>query len=157
LIEGHEALPKSEDDISDWICRQLQSRLNNGSVVDREVQVERPKSRGVGTRIDLTATSPTVTHPPGTARVIAEAKLINNKSLHTALHDQLVRKYLQPAALRHGIYLVYWVNPEQRPTTWTVKGPADQTELMRELQQQANSFNDLEIVPFLLNISRPST
>ncbi len=107
LIEGHEALPKSEDDISDWICHQLQSRLNNGSVVDREVQVERPKSRGVGTRIDLTATSPTVTHPVGIARVIAEAKLINNRSLHTALPDQLVRQYLQPAALHHGIYLVY--------------------------------------------------
>jgi len=52
---------------------------------------------------------------------------------------------------------VYWVNPEQRPTTWTVKGPADQTELMGELHRQADSLNDLEIVPFLLDISRPST
>ncbi len=156
-IDGHEPVPKSEDDITDWVRRQLQTRLGNGSIVDREIQVQRKKPGGVGTRIDLTATTPTVTHPIRTARVIAEAKLVNNRSLPTALTDQLVQRYLKPAGLHHGIYLVYWVNPQQRPASWTRKGPTNQRDLLRRLKNQVNLLDDLEIELFLLDISRPSS
>jgi hypothetical protein len=105
--------PKSENDISDWVCRQLERRLTP-TVVDREIQVAR-RRQGIGTRIDVTATTPTATQPPSTARVIAEAKLVINRDLMTALQDQLVQRYLIPAGLQHAIYLVYWINPDQRP------------------------------------------
>ncbi|NJC64684.1 hypothetical protein HC028_09235 [Planosporangium flavigriseum] len=156
IIDGHEPRPNSEDDISDWVRRQLEARLGNGSVIDREIQVERTKSKGFGTRMDLTATKGTPTYPASTARVIAEAKLVNNQELESALHEQLVQKYLKPAGLQHGIYLVYWVNADQRPASWARKGPTDRSELLNRLKQQADSVRpDFEIQAFILDISRP--
>lgn len=150
-IIGNEAIPASEDDISDWVRRQLSPRLTIATTIDREVQVER-KKRGMGTRIDLTVTAPAATHPVTAVRVITEAKLITNDSLMTAMHDQLVSRYLIPAGLRHGIYLVYWVPPSQRRTrrrTHLYKG-----ELLHQLQKQAASTDkEFCITPFLLDIT----
>ncbi|MGH8907789.1 MAG: hypothetical protein ACRD0K_15025 [Egibacteraceae bacterium] len=150
--------PKSEDDISDWIRRQLEQRLGHGTVVDREIQVMRRKPQGIGTRIDLTATSPTATHPPNSARIIVEAKLVNNRTLMTAMEDQLVRQYLLPADLQHGIYLVYWIAPERRPANSKYTGPSNRDELMRQLSAQAADAKraGLHIEPFLLDITPPS-
>ena len=77
--------PKQEDDISDWVRRELQQRFDRGLLIDRENQVVRLKQAGIGTRIDLTATSPTATVSPGLARVILEAKLVGNPELETSL------------------------------------------------------------------------
>ncbi len=142
--------PKDEDTISDWIRRELRTRLTAPGVVDREIQVS-PRRKGMGTRIDLRATMPTATHPPSSACVIAEAKLVTHRAVLTALHDQLVQRYLLPAGLRHGIYLVYWTDPGQRRG-----GHADRDQLMRELTQQAASAGDgLHIRPYILDISHP--
>jgi hypothetical protein len=150
-IIGNEAVPASEDDISDWVRRQLAPRLSIATTIDREVQVER-KRRGMGTRIDLTVTAPAATHPAAAVRVITEAKLVTNDSLMTAMHNQLVSRYLIPAGLQHGIYLVYWVPPSQRRTR--KRTHTDQGELLRQLQRQAASADeDFQITPFLLDIS----
>jgi hypothetical protein len=53
---------------------------------------------------------------------LPEAKLVTDSTLLTAMHDQLVQRYLLPAGYQHGIYLVYWVDPSQRRA-----GPADRT------------------------------
>ena len=121
-----------------------------------EVQVAR-RRQGIGTRIDLTATTPTATQPPDTARVIAEAKLVTNTTLMTAMHDQLVQRYLVPAGLQYGIYLVYWISPSQRSAGRSPKGTTDQAELMQQLKQQATAAagQGLQIQPFLLDISHP--
>ncbi len=146
--------PMSEDDISDWVRRELGPKLTAASTFDREVQVARRKP-GIGTRIDLKATTPTATQPPNTAQVIAEAKLVTNASLMTAMQDQLIQKYLIPAGLQHGIYLVYWIAPDQRPAG-SPKDPTDRDELMRRLTQQAAvAGNDLHIHPYVLDISHP--
>ncbi len=150
----NEHTPKTEDTISDWVRHELQSRLRHG-VVDREVQVARPTERGIGTRIDLTATSATATHPIGSARLIIEAKLINNKGLLTALTDQLAERYLKPTGRACGVYLVYWIDPEQR-RTWPRKGPTNLAELTQELHRQATALNaEYNIEPIVLDISRP--
>jgi hypothetical protein len=142
--------PKDEDTISDWIRRELRGMLTAPGVVDREVQVS-PRRKGMGTRIDLKATMPTATHPSGSACVIAEAKLITHRAVLTALHDQLVQRYLIPAGLRHGIYLVYWTDLRQRHG-----GPSDRDQLLRELIQQAASAGDgLHVRPYILDISHP--
>jgi hypothetical protein len=141
---------KSEDDISDFVRRELARRLTPATIIDREIQVTRGL-QGVGTRIDLTATAPTATQPPASARVIAEAKLVTNPTLLTAMHDQLVQRYLIPAGYQHGIYLVYWVDPSQRPA-----GPADRDALVQQLNERAAAAGDgLHIRPYLLDISHP--
>lgn len=154
-IDGKWA-PKSEDDISDWVQRNLRARLTTGSIVGREVQVNRPGSGGIGTRIDLAATSVTATHPISTAQVIIEAKVINHSKLMTAMVDQLAQQYLVPTRVNHGIYLVYWVSPEQRPSTWTRRDRDDRDAVMRALERQASDLgSNVTIRPFLLDISRP--
>jgi hypothetical protein len=77
---------QSEDDITDWLRRQLRSRLTIATTIDREVQVERGQ-RGFGTRIDLTVTAPAAVHQAAAVRVITEAKLVTNETLMTAMHD----------------------------------------------------------------------
>ena len=74
---GSSPRPKTEDDISDWIRRRLNDRLNDGMIVDREVQVARPRGHGIGTRIDLTLTAATALSQP-LARVLIEAKRSDN-------------------------------------------------------------------------------
>jgi hypothetical protein len=143
--------PDSEDDITDWLRRQLRSRLTIATTIDREVQVERGQ-RGFGTRIDLTVTAPAAVHPAAAVRVITEAKLVTNGTLMTAMHDQLIRRYLIPTGLQYGIYLVYWIPPRQRKTL--KRTHTDPGELLRKLERQAASAGrDLYIRPFLLDIT----
>jgi hypothetical protein len=112
-----DASPKGEDTISDWLAEQLRLRLRPHVVVDREIQVTRPNAAGVGTRIDITATSGGV----DLGRVVFEAKRVNNRELLSAIDDQLVGQYMEPAALTHGIYIVYWTTPGLRPSSWHKK------------------------------------
>ncbi|MGW4770790.1 NACHT domain-containing protein [Nocardia sp. NPDC004278] len=140
------AKPKGEDTISDWLAEQLRLRLRPHVVVDREIQVTRPKAAGVGTRIDITATSGGV----DLGRVIFEAKRVNNDELLTAIDDQLVGRYMEPAALTHGIYIVYWTACELRPSSWHKKHP-DPDALAEELRVQAQrhlSNKHIKVVVF---------
>lgn len=111
------ASPKSEDTISDWLADQLRLRLQPRVAVDREIQVTRHKEAGIGTRIDITATAGG-TH---VARVVFEAKHVNNTGLTAAIDDQLVQRYMSPAAVEYSIYIVYWTAPKLRPPSWTRK------------------------------------
>ncbi|WP_134765096.1 hypothetical protein [Nocardioides sp. 1609] len=145
-----DAQPKSEDDISDWVSDRLNERLRSHVVVDREVQVARRKQTGVGTRIDLTATS------GGTAigRVLFEAKLVTNDTLRTAIDDQLINRYLEPLKLTEGIYLVYWMDGSLRTKHRT--RDLDAQELRTTLQELANRYApERHIVVFVLDISPP--
>lgn len=127
------ASPKVEDDISDWLAQQLELRLSGHVVVDREIQVHRPNRSGVGTRIDITVTSPGGVR---LGRVPFEAKRVENRYLLTALDDQLVGLYMEPADLAHGIYIVYWVHPSIRPSSWRSSHP-DPAALAAALREQA--------------------
>lgn len=145
---GDQGTPKDENMITNEIADRLRPRLNAPGLLDREVEVT-PSLRGIGTRIDLKATMPTAAYPANTASVIIEAKLVTNRSLRTNLKNQLVRQYLIPTGCQHGIYLVYWAKPEQWPGS-----PADQTALLRELQQQAaEAGSGIYVRPYILDIS----
>jgi hypothetical protein len=155
-ITKDRSTPKSEDDITDWVRNRLAERLSPVTSFFREAQVAR-KLQGIGTRIDLTASAPTATQPVGTARVIIEAKLVTNTGLMTAMHDQLVQRYLLPEGVQHGIYLIYWTSADQRSAAGLKKDPADRDDLLEELQRQAAAAGpDLCIQPFLLDISLPA-
>jgi len=148
--------PQVEDDISDWLQRRLHERLTSGLIIDREVQVTRPRSGGIGTRIDLTATTRTPTND--TARVIIEAKRVDNAELMTAMHQQLISRYLIPQQRHCGIYLVYWISPNQRPPGWSRTTTADPETLARKLREQARQAHQegMRITPYILDISRPT-
>jgi hypothetical protein len=139
------AAPKVEDDISDWLAQQLELRLSPHVVVDREIQVTRPKRGGIGTRIDITVTSPGGVR---LGRVPFEAKRAENRSLLTALDDQLVGQYMEPADLAHGIYIVYWVDPALRPSTWSGshRDPVALTMTLREQAQRHRPRRHIDVV-----------
>ncbi|MFG1784480.1 hypothetical protein ACGFIU_18735 [Rhodococcus oryzae] len=126
------ASPKVEDTISDWLAEQLRLRLQPRVVVDREIQVTRPKPSGVGTRIDITA----ISGGGDLGRVVFEAKRVNNPELLTAIDNQLVAQYMEPAALAYGIYIVYWTVPRLRPSSWHKKHPSADA-LAEQLREQA--------------------
>ncbi|MFC6021861.1 hypothetical protein ACFP2T_37580 [Plantactinospora solaniradicis] len=148
--------PASEDDVSDWVRRRFMERLGGGSLIDREIQVERRKIAGVGTRIDLTVSASTATAPVAAARVVVEAKLVGNRELLTGLQDQLVQRYLEADGLQHGVFLVYWVRCDQRPTKWSKVHPSKE-RLVDELQQLADVVAPrYQVRPFVLDISWPT-
>lgn len=148
--------PQVEDDITDWVKRRLSERLNSDLVVDREVQVARPKGRGIGTRIDLNATLWTMSGRP--IQVVVEAKRVDNAELMTAMGDQLINRYLVPEGLRHGIYLVYWIAPSQRPSGWSRATARDLVELWEQLKEQAEvaAGRGMIIRPYVIDVSRVS-
>lgn len=90
-------------------------------------------------------------------RALIEAKTIGNVEVDTGLTAQLVDRYLRPLGLRHGIFLVYWVRPDQRRSNWSMSRGADPEVLLGQLREQAASVraDGLHIVPFVLDISPP--
>ncbi len=152
---GKDPSPKAEDDISDWIQRNLAPRLTT-TLIEREPQAHRVKARGTGTRMDLTVATTTTTQPSSTARIIIEAKLVNHGELLTALPQQLVLRYLIPTGTRHGVYLVYWVDPVWHPAGWTGRVQHDAAALRQTLSEQAAEVaSDLVVHPFILDITPP--
>lgn len=145
----------SEDDITDWVRRRLTERLGRDRVIlAREPQVERIAVKGSGTRIDLTAGAPTTTAPVGIAGAIIEAKLVGNDEVSTALQDQLVRRYLAATGQRHGIYLVYWLPPEQR--TSGSRKYADKLELLNDMRRWATEVAPkFDVSVYVLDVSWP--
>ncbi|ONI87994.1 hypothetical protein ALI22I_19810 [Saccharothrix sp. ALI-22-I] len=150
--------PQTEDDISDWIGRRCEELLASGVVVNREVHVVRNRDRGgIGTRIDLTATAHSQSSDH--ALVAIEAKRSDNHELLTAMSNQLIDRYLIPIGRSHGVYLAYWITPEQRPQSWSRSTFPASEELLDRLRQQANDARNqgMHIAPYVLDISRPRT
>ncbi|PWR07430.1 hypothetical protein DKT69_34790 [Micromonospora sicca] len=145
----------SEDDITDWLRRRLTDQLGRDRVIlAREPQVERIAVKGSGTRIDLTAGAPTNTVPAGVAEAIVEAKLVTNDEVPTALRDQLVQRYLAATSQRHGIYLVYWIPPEQR--TSGSRKYADKQELLDDMRRWATEVApQFDVRVYVLDVSWP--
>jgi hypothetical protein len=144
------ARPKAEDDISDWVAQQLQSRVGRSGVADREIQVTRPAAQGIGRRVDVTVTAGTEHH-----RLMIEAKHLDNRELRMAPQNQLVERYLAPSNRTWGIYLVYWLSPDQRPEGWTTQMTTklECFETVRELC--ATIEPPFRVLPYVLDISRP--
>ncbi|WP_052685261.1 hypothetical protein [Lentzea aerocolonigenes] len=149
-------MPQHEDDISDWLWRRCHQLARSGIVVNREVHVVRNSARGgIGTRMDLTAESRSPAAPD--AFVAIEAKRVDSNELLTSMSDQLVRRYLQPRGLNHGIYLAYWLQPDQRPTGWSRSAHPTAAGLLEVLRQQAEDerAQGMHITPVVLDVSRP--
>jgi len=104
--------PCNEEQLSDWLKRQLNTKLNDrGVTVLREVEIRRGEgkgeNKGKGEITDLYATC-SVAGITGPVRVIIEVKGCWNQELKTALKNQLVERYLKDNDCRSGIYVVGW-------------------------------------------------
>lgn len=148
--------PKTEDKISDWIAREVRRPFKDRLVFDRENQIATYKYRGgMGRRVDLTVTTATTNHTAPLARVLIEAKHVDNNSIKMSLRNQLHKLYMLPTGERYGIYLVYWIRPEQRPAGWTKTQFPTKEGLIEFLDEQAKSAAGSHIVPYVLDISQP--
>jgi hypothetical protein len=75
-----------------------------------------------------------------------------------AMNDQLIDRYLVPMGLRYGIFLVYWIRPDQRPTGWAHGQPPDMSNLRSQLTDQADVIRrtvGAEVAVYVLDVSRP--
>ncbi|GAB3147441.1 hypothetical protein GCM10027290_30720 [Micromonospora sonneratiae] len=72
----------------------------------------------------------------------------------TALRDQLVQRYLAATNQRHGIYLVYWLPPEQR--TSSSRKYADKQELLDDMRRWATEVApQFDVSIYVLDVSWP--
>ncbi|MFI6661471.1 hypothetical protein ACIBL8_38820 [Streptomyces sp. NPDC050523] len=111
--------PAWEEDFSDLVMGLLKIYLAGWrTILNREVQIDRPGVQGGRTDIHIQAADPAQATEPFT--VVIEAKGCWHSALSTALADQLVTRYLRRPRTA-GIYLVgffdcdQW-NSEHRPS-----------------------------------------
>lgn len=110
LWDTHAGRPKSEDEISDYLANELNRALTaRGVVINREVQVRRNRTSGIGERTDLLIDAlPPARASMGHLSLPVEVKGAWNEDLCTAMREQLVDRYMHDVAASDGIYLVAW-------------------------------------------------
>jgi hypothetical protein len=156
--------PKLEADLSDFLADQLRLRIaDRGIIVNREVEIQRISSYGVGERVDLLVQALSSPSDPPTEHiaVVIEVKGNWNDDLLTAMHTQLADDYLPTIGTSHGIYLVGWFPPGQWDQTDRRRAKAARhtaEHLTEELGRQAAQLRadcGFSIQPILLDLGRP--
>lgn len=145
--------PKDEERLSDQVKLHLEADLTErGVVVNREVVIRRGTGGtrpGERTDIHVDAVVPTsTTEQYETVAAIIEVKGCWNQELDTAMETQLVERYLQDTACRHGLYLVGWFNCEQWDNEDKRKrrAPGYGIEVAREkFKEQARGLSKAEV------------
>ena len=140
---GDQRTPKTEDEISDYLCNELRKAIaERNIVVNREVQIRRNKPGGVGERTDIhIQATPSGDTDVGLTLPI-EVKGAWNTDLLSDLEGQLLDRYMADLATPIGIYLVAWPNL----ASWTSDdqrrrrlGRLNVDDVHRELEQQATN------------------
>jgi hypothetical protein len=135
--------PKNEDRLSDYTADHVRRDLaERGLVIDREVEVRRKAGAGIGERNDLAVQAATAGRTD-VLRTTIEVKGCWHDKVLTAMRNQLVDKYLAPYGERHGIYLVFWFDPQHWDPQDPQRGPALTTtkaDLAALLDEQAEEL-----------------
>jgi hypothetical protein len=152
--------PKDEDRFSDYVKRHLESDLvGSGVVINREVEIRRGTGKGDGERTDIhvaAVVSSTSGDDSDVVRAIVETKGCWNRSLRTAMENQLVGRYLKDNKCRHGLYLVGWFlceswdGSDQRKKE-TRKVSIDEIRKELDVQAETLSVGDLNVRAVVLN------
>ncbi len=110
--------PKSEDEISDYLRTELTNRLGGrGAIVNREVQVRRQPTAGMGERTDIRIDG----NPRTTSELFVESDQLTiavevkgswNSGIESSIKTQLVDRYMKDLHSSHGIYIAIWFDPE---------------------------------------------
>ena len=114
--------PKSENEMSNVLARELRSALaERRVVVNREVQVNPAPGGASGQRTDLHIQAVEEGREP--LLVVVEVKGAWNAKLDTAMEDQLTGQYLANESGACGVYLVAWCRAED----WDTSVPKEET------------------------------
>jgi hypothetical protein len=150
--------PKNEDRLSDYTADFLRRDLaQRGIVVNREVEIQRKTGSRIGERTDIHIQATTTNDVLDTVTLIIETKGCWHGEVTKAMHTQLVERYLKPAGLLHGIYLVFWFDHENwnREDSRYTKGKRHKYDkLATELYQQAiklHETNDAHVAPIVID------
>lgn len=166
LWDTHAGRPKSEDEISDYLANELgRVLIDRGAIVNREVQVRRNRTSGLGERTDLLVDAvPVGGLDPRRLSLPIEVKGAWNAELRKAMRDQLVERYMSDTAASDGIYVVAWPDME----SWTddtdkrrrVLESLDRQAVEAELAAQASALAQhgarVHIVHLGIDYRRPS-
>jgi hypothetical protein len=148
--------PKEENDLSDRVKIHFDSDIQSrGIIANREVQIHRGQRTDI--HIDAIVIDPR-NQQFDKLTTIVEVKGCWNKSLFTAMKDQLRDKYLVDNHCDYGLYLVAWFNcvewdgSDKRRSTAFAQCP-DIIKLKQQLASQALelSINGKHIIPLVLN------
>jgi hypothetical protein len=74
------------------------------------------------------------------------------------MNDQVTQRYLVPMRSKHGIYVVYWIQHDQRPAGWNHRQAPDLPNLRSQLADQADVIRRTgaaEVAVYVLDVSRP--
>ncbi len=151
--------PKSENEFSNYVARHLRDELKGrGIIIAREVEIRPSASRGSGEstdiHVDVAADLQGRNQP---FSVIVEAKGCWNRGLHSAMTEQLARRYLRDNATRTGVFLVglfrcsIWDSSDYRKRDCK----DDSVELASALAKEAAALraDGFDIRPIFLNCS----
>jgi len=162
MVDSDLYRPVDENTFSDFVKRHLQDDLvDRGVIVNREVEVYRPKSAGIGQRTDIHVDA--VASTPQMAQlarvtVVIEAKGCWNDELGHAMATQLRDKYLREGSCTHGVYLVGWFNCDKWDPKDTRGGPdmtRDQAQHGLDTQAVELSGGGFVIGAMVLDLSLP--
>ena len=156
--------PVWEEDLSDLVATFLQHDLAERQViVNREVQILRPRLDGQRTDIHVQATPPTTEPGQEPLTVIIECKGCWNNGLDTDLSGQLVAKYLAKPGRNAGIYLIGYFDcarwdhaqhPGREHPAHELEGVrADQTRIADEQAAQKS----VSVAAFILDCRLPAS
>lgn len=152
-------IPKNELLLSDYIKRHLDADLARSRViVNREVQNRKGDITDIRVQAFAQDEQGRLFDP---LTVIVEVKGCWHPDLETAMINQLVDRYLQPASLRHGLYLIGWFNVEAWDPSDRRRQRAAKFEF-EPLQQRMNEQADglvqrgLVVRSVILDASLPS-
>ena len=158
---GQGCLPKSEDEISDFLAWEIGRELP-GVIVNREVQVSRLQTSGIGQRTDILVQVPGPSETDRILRVVLEVKGCWNGEIPEALEDQLLRRYLGRWPDSAGVFLVAWFNPAHgsKDGSWLrdpVRGnKAALTETLAERAEAASMSSQHVVRSLVLDCSMPT-
>ena len=166
LWDTHAGRPKSEDEVSGYLANELSRDLIvRGVIVNREVQVRRNRSSGIGERTDLLVDAALVggseTHR---LSLPVEVKGAWNPELRTAMRDQLVERYMRDIAANDGVYIVVWpdlaswtdVTDTRRKALASLDRPILEAELAAQASALADEGVRVRVVHLGIDYGRPS-
>jgi hypothetical protein len=149
--------PKKEEEISDWLKRQLDDHLvKRGVVINREVRIHVYQRTDV--HVEAISTDPRAI---ANIKAIIEVKGCWHDEVKSAMETQLLNTYLVDTDCRHGIYVVFWfVCPawsakDKRKKRVAFKSAAAMRQFLVD-QAVKLSSGDRELKSVVLQATRPS-
>jgi hypothetical protein len=163
-LPGGSYRPKRETVLADLVKDYFNADIvNRGIIVNREVEVRRPKQVGVGERTDIHVdavirAAPSFPEQYERLTAVIEVKGCWNRDRDTAMETQLRGKYLCEASAKHGLYLVCWFNCPKWDPSDSRKPPKIGIEEARnqlEVQAARLSDSDFTVRSYVLDLSLP--